>query len=114
VVAASNEDEFIDVEGDESMLQQYNRQLDEDLEGQPGVADYEQLDETTSDIHVGGGGIAQGGGYTSAGMEEYQYAPGEFDEHEPFDGNYFFVLNVCFEVKFHPNGYLRNKLWRFH
>ena len=88
MVAASNEDEFIDVEGDEGMLQQYNQQLDEDFHEHANVTDFEQFDKTTVNIHSlgGGGGISQGGGYTSAGMEEYQYS-GEFEDQEPFDGN---------------------------
>ena len=33
------------------------------------------------------GGMVEGGGYTAAGMEEYQYTGGaEFDGQENFDG----------------------------
>lgn len=76
IVTAGNEDDFIDVEGDESMLQQFNQQRQSITEVDSLQAGFEQL-EGVARVE---GGMVEGGGYTSQGMEEYQ-----FEGQEAFD-----------------------------
>ncbi|XP_066926449.1 transcription initiation factor TFIID subunit 1-like isoform X2 [Clytia hemisphaerica] len=91
-VQAGNEDEFIDVEGDESMLQQYAQQQQQQQQDglvQPDAGDFSQVFQQIGedgDGELAVGGMVEGGGYTAAGMEEYQYTGGaEFDGPENFD-----------------------------
>lgn len=99
VVTAGNEDDFIDVEGDENLLQQYAQQQqnsDHIQQGIPSVIEgasdndfsqvFEQMDDVSADDVMGVGGMAEGGGYTAAGMEEFEFTGGEFDEEGNFDG----------------------------
>lgn len=43
------------------------------------------MDDVSADDVMGVGGMAEGGGYTAAGMEEFEFAGGEFDEEGNFD-----------------------------
>ena len=100
VVTAGNEDDFIDVEGDENLLQQYAQQQQQNSDhiqqGIPSVIEgasdndfsqvFEQMDDVSADDVMGVGGMAEGGGYTAAGMEEFEFTGGEFDEEGNFDG----------------------------
>lgn len=114
-MTASNEDDFIDVEGDENLLHQYAQQQQqlEQQEMDPSqlvteageernfAQVFEQIDPNAVDP-LGVGGIAEGGGYTAAGMEEFEFAGGEFDEEGNFDSELFFfvMLPRLFELKY--------------
>lgn len=95
MVTAGNEDEFIDVEGDESMLQQYTEQQQQQQSSDLQESDLSQVFDNIEGVSTEGmviGGLGEGGGYTAAGMEEYQYTGGEFDGQETFDGKIVVTL----------------------
>ena len=101
VVTAGNEDDFIDVEGDEHLLHQYAQQQQQNNDHTQQVVSstleggtendfsqvFEQMDGVSADDVIGVGGMVEGGGYTAAGMEEFEFTGGEFDDEGNFDGN---------------------------